>query len=325
MKKPTLICHPGFAKCATTSLQALFYRNDHVVARDCGVVWIGEGFVSFGRMPPVFEIGDDPNRAIRRVESMHLDANLRYFLSAESLQTRPNVMSALAERFRIERCVFTIRFPFFLELSEYCFRGWLKESIEAALLTGLKARIKMMERILEMSDQVSGVDSLLCPIDFANLEARFCSLAFGCTPDSIEKVKAAIGTSRNESTHPCFAVALHAAVQDAGLQNLPLKARRNLMRAAQSIRVPEELDAYLPESVLALLDDRSIFNRHIRDYKTLLSGRSVPTEQVDLLEENVRRRLDKMRARVPPPASVSATLRQLASGLIERSNLNGTL
>ena len=70
--RPRLLLHPGFPKCATTTVQHQLMQQDFRLVRDMGWTWLGQGLRPFDGLPPVLDIG-------YRAEQIAADLSARAF------------------------------------------------------------------------------------------------------------------------------------------------------------------------------------------------------------------------------------------------------
>lgn len=313
--KPHLIVHPGFAKCATTSLQKIFQADDFQILSDHGAIWLGRGFIPHNHTPPVYEMSENPGGSIETIHSLDLDNQAKYFLSAENLVNHPLILKALCDRFNLARMVFTIRHPFFMTISEYCFRGWTHISMENALHAGIRSGNKQVVRKLNQIESLTPANILLCAIENRRLLSAFCEKTFGYTSPATIARGAAL-SAQNKSIHPCFADALQEKMKISRIGNPSGDERRRMVRVAQNhVQVPD-IDEYLPLSLLDLINDEGLMNDLTGGYLALLQRYGAGNDELVEAESLTQNRLDDMRRKRPVPDDLLDAIRKTAAKLI---------
>jgi hypothetical protein len=312
--KPALIVHPGFNKCATTSIQTLFMREDHVMARRAGVVWLGTEFAPFNGMPPVMEIGYRPDEAVAHIGALALDPGQRHFLSAESLLGADKVWAALKDRFEIARIIMTIRLPLLQALSHFCFSSWMTMSLERAIThpsSGFGARNSFANQALLKLKRSYCPEVLLCPIEPDHLEERFCTQAFGVVPEGLAHHSKAVGV-RNTSISPLFATALSEMLPKFADYTLQPSHRAGLARAVQLAKEPEEFAHHLPPALKDYLQDKDEMGQQTKGYDTLLAQYGVDAATRARCVEVTGRRLSALAAKKAAPGAMIQAARLFA-------------
>lgn len=318
-RKPKLILHPGFAKCATTSLQWQFCQSAHALPRALGVIWIGKAFVPFNGVPPVMEIGYEPSKAIESLRNQALDPEATYFLSAESLPHAKSVLELLRDLFEVVRVVVTIRFPLFIEISEYTFRGWITSPIESLVEPAggsIARKNNSCRRMIEEFETFFDQKVRLCPLELPDLERRFLRDAFEIVP---EKALAALSDTepRNASASIALAAELHAALGE-DREMLSPERRRALIRLLQQEPGPSSIGSILPDILRTHLSDQGEMDKRISAYDRILQD-SLSEDQIREVNASIRARIDGMLANPPVDAATQAALHAHVRALVAKA------
>ena len=85
---PDIIIHPGYPKCATSSLQSAFLSNNYAFSRELNIKYIGKNFTPFNGYPPITEIVYSLDKCLKDLEKQQFSQGC-YFLSSEALFSRP--------------------------------------------------------------------------------------------------------------------------------------------------------------------------------------------------------------------------------------------
>ena len=300
--KPDLILHPGFPKCATTSLQQLFIMEGHALGKSMGVGFIGADFRPDNGYPPVSKLMYRHDEAVADVLGNDYPPG-RYFLSNEALSGKPAFLEVLASRFRLDRAVFTLRFPVLQALSGFRYSGWLEEDF-AGFLAKQGGRLfevegKYAQPVKRYDD--ARVPVRLVPIEGTALEARFFRAAFDAVPALLAKPPFDAPPRSNESVPFAFADALARGLA-AGVVSRPQGPQRHAMViAAQNHVLPEELAQLAPPQMAAI--DRDAVMRSLAAYRAFLAARDTP--DLDAICAAAEAGFDKL-ARLPAPTPAQA-------------------
>ncbi len=307
---PSIIIHPGFAKCATTSIQSAFQADDYKLCKKYGVVWLGRGFQAFNGEPPVFDIAQDPKRMADELCRMSFECRGTFFVSAENIVNHPTFYSSLCQRFRVLRTVFTIRHPFFLLLSEYCFRGWINESIEDAVVSRVGRWPQFAQRKLDAFAHISNAPIFLCALEYGDLLGLFTSKAFGLASG---KSESQLARTDNRGINPCLAVALHKQLMAGQISLRNLADRRELISRAKRMQISERYQLYLPNVLVDLVGDKVMINSLSNSYFDILRRHSCGEEEIALIRDDLERRLELMRSKGPLEGRMLAELTEQVS------------
>lgn len=317
--RPELIVHPGFAKCATTSIQQAFQAQDYFLCRLMSVDWMGAAFRPFNRGAPVFDVAKGPDHVRTLLAGANIDAGRGYFLSAENLVNQSRVLDALAERFRLVRAVLTIRVPILLSLSEFYFRDWLTTEIDDAIVRGFQRLPKQLGNKLRsfrtmFSDRVE-----LCPVEQEDLLDDFCRTAFGIRVSQEKSRQVAMG-AQNRSAHPCFLMAVQAQYRQMGSPALDGMERRHLIQSVQRYELNIDCAPYLPVVVLEAMNDESLISEHVEDYIHLLAknSKSFGPSRSEQVRRLVLSRISDMRIKSPIPDFIDERLQGEAAELLRK-------
>jgi hypothetical protein len=101
----SIVLHPGFAKCATSSIQRHFVIRDHELPRSMGITTLGRNLKPDNGYPDVGKLMYAPADCLADLAANDYPPG-RYFLSNEALGGAAPLIRALADRFTIERAVF---------------------------------------------------------------------------------------------------------------------------------------------------------------------------------------------------------------------------
>lgn len=192
MNKPHLILHPGFAKCATSSIQRLVVAKNFTLMTEINHSALGRGFRPNDGYPDVAELMYHEDNIFNQIMSNNYPTG-RYFCSNEAIAGSKRAVEALAQRFFIRACVFSIRFPLIQSISNFRYSGWLEGTPEEYLLTSPncanKTVTRMAAKVRSFRDTVSE-QTKLCPIEpkSKQFEMRFFETCFGAIPSSLEKI-----------------------------------------------------------------------------------------------------------------------------------------
>ncbi|MEO1975844.1 MAG: hypothetical protein ABGX15_06830 [Paracoccaceae bacterium] len=241
--KPDLILHPGFPKCATSSIQLLFVKERHAVARALGVRFIGADFKPDNGFPSVSKLMYDYDACIADVAATDYP-DRRYFMSNEALNMQPQFIAVLKERFNVVRSVCTIRFPTTQAISSFRYSGWLTCDFAEFVKTRQKwlfhnvANKYSTRRFRELTEaprlvSVEGPDDM-------RLEERFCQAAFDEVPAILSEAPFNKMSRANEAPPLAFADALARAMRGRAT-SIPGPDRNRVVSAAKSHPLPDEL------------------------------------------------------------------------------------
>ncbi|MEP3630287.1 MAG: hypothetical protein ABJN04_09810 [Hyphomicrobiales bacterium] len=286
--KPELILHPGFPKCATSTIQRLFVVDNHALGRLLYVSFIGRDFKPDNGYPEVSMLMYDVEKAHDFISTVSYPAG-KYFLSNEAVFSHPETISLLAERFQIRKCIFTIRFPPFQALSSFRFSGWVNNSLEDFLLNKNVGPQGAFERLLRKVDIVRPFingDVSLCPIERLDipLEERFLKQVFGMVPEILSGHSFSEKVVVNESISEAFANVLGSELRTQSVA-VPPKSRQRLIKIAQQYSLPEDLKKLrMPETAEKFCQTyRPMASRYI----SLLRESSLPEDQLEAIESRV--------------------------------------
>ena len=153
-----IILHPGFPKCATSSLQRLFTIRNHELSKSIGITTLGRGFLPDNGYPEVSKLMYDKKWCFAELEKIEYQEG-RYFLSNEALAGAPDFVTAIKRIFEVDNTIFTTRLPSLQALSNYCFSGWLTNDYPELLISGnigvfsaasrMRGKLKLFRSICE--------------------------------------------------------------------------------------------------------------------------------------------------------------------------------
>lgn len=249
-RKPKLVLHPGFPKCATSSIQRMFVIKDHALANEMGVKFIGRNFLPNNGYPEVIRLMDEPEKCKLEVNNYsYPDGD--YFLSNEAVSGKPEFLQELQSKFDICKSVFTIRMPTIQAISEYRYSGWIKQPLARCIDDQSN---NSSDKIINLETQISYIRSkdiptILTPIEgnIGTLIDRFCEDAFERKPGCwVDKNTMDI----NKSIDLAFASALHTEISKMSLKEIPPSLRRSLVHTAQQWKVEDSLSGLASEEIL---------------------------------------------------------------------------
>lgn len=291
--------------------------DGHALVRQFGLTWIGKNFVPWNTAPPVMEIGYEPETSIERINAMKLEPEATYVLSAESLEGAHTVLAALHDRFLIDLCVMTFRFPAFLSISDYCFRGWISHSLDdyiASTPGNIMSKSKRCAAVIANVRRKLNTKALLCPVEADDVERRFFLRAFGRAPANLDDL-AARNRVRNKSVSPSMAVLLHQELKAEG-GTISVERRRAFARAASDLAQVDQLEPYLPAQLIGLFSDRAWIEEEITAYRKMLEGGGCETSVIDDSVRAVRNRIDTLSRKSAPPSEIVETTRERAREIL---------
>lgn len=242
--KPRLVLHPGFPKCATSTLQRFFVLNGCALKASLDVSVLGQNFLPDNGYPEVSKLMYYPEEFIRGVQSSDINS-ARAFYSNEALSLgREDVLGTIAERFEVARTVFTVRLPTLQSISSYCYSGWFRSmwsefvsNPQANPVATLNRFRRKIAPFREISTSLS-----VCPTEEigTSLEHRFLHECFGQVPETLALATQSGQGRANQSIPLAFAAALGEERQDLDFE-IPGPHLNRLVKAAQSHALPEDL------------------------------------------------------------------------------------
>jgi hypothetical protein len=321
MSKPKLAMHPGFAKCATTSLQSQCQRDDFFLCRSHGIEWLGRGFKPFNGAPPVYDVVAGASAVQQMLKESCFDSSRLYFVSAENLINHLDVVEVLQQQFLLDVAVCTVRMPLFISLSEFYFRGWLKGSIKDTIELGLSGLQLRLERKLDMLQHRFTRSVGLCPIEQKDFIADFFERCHECSLVGIERNSKHSGHRKNSSAQPCFILALNHEYLRLGARDLDPLDRRRLIRIVQEYSIETEIGDFLPEEVLIALENRALISSQVDSYLKWLSRFGCHGHKLDEVREHIEKRISLDLSKQRCPVSVQNALEEEARELLLKAGL----
>jgi hypothetical protein len=313
--RPSIIVHPGFAKCATTTLQRKFQEKDYSLSKECGVVWLGREFKPFNGAPPVYDVVKGQDFVRQKLLNTSFDSNAEFFVSAENLVNHEDVLEAIAEVFHLRKVVFTVRLPLFIALSEYYFRAWLRSTVECAIEDGMFLLQKRLARKIDRFKSQLKVDVWMCPIEQKDYIGDFCVKSFGRSLEISGNGSSAKEIS-NKSADPCFVMAMQEEFKRVGRPELSQTKRRNLIRAVQAHETKCDTGKFLPIQVLQVLDNTPAIHGHITEYLGWLDSVGCSSSKINEVEVNLLEKVSSMLDKGPIPSDVQKKLAAEARALL---------
>ena len=301
---PRLVLHPGFPKCATSSIQQGFVAKNHALARQIGVKFLGRSFLPNNGYPEVIRLMDAPGACAEEVKAASYNPKERYFMSNEALGGNRQFLDVLQSRFDIEKAIFTIRLPALQAISNYRYSGWISSSFATAATrrkSGLSQAQKRMEAKFRSYKEM-GIPILLCPLENpGGILTQFCQTAFGALID-LNNVQ----TERrvNQSIGLAFAHALYQELEKQAGAFVPTELKRRLVKAAQTHKLEQGLNS------LICSEDRQIFSEIQEDacleYASLLATHGLPMAEVNMATAVAAENLTRLiRSPVATPEEMS--------------------
>jgi hypothetical protein len=279
--KPSLIIHPGFSKCATTSLQRLFMLEHHALATELGVKFLGREFLPNNGYPEVSKLMYQYESCVNDVQRADY-AFGKYFISNEALAGTPQFLEVLTDKFTIDKVVFTTRFTPLQAISNFRYSGWLYRSFEQFLIdqhAGIFQSVKRFERKIEKFSDL-GLTVNLCPIEATGIDLydRFCMACFGTVPDILHKEPFSIKHRSNESIDFAFSDALNKELSTMNNKTFSSTLKQSLVKGAQRYILPDHIKGFAPDSLESLkLTD---FDFDLEQYQKLMEKYDVTGETV---------------------------------------------
>ncbi len=286
---PELIIHPGFPKCASSTLQWAFVVDEHALSRQMGASFIGKEFLPMNGYPPVAELMYERDKCLEQIKSQKYTSG-KYFLSSEALINDVQFVKNLSAKFQITKVVFVVRFPPEQALSAYRFSGWLTND-PSDLVSD--TRISILNALNRHANCVRRYSTLyntsLCPLEAPELLSRFCEACFGQSPLSADGSSYSKNVTSNKSTSLGFAMALRNEIVARKLKFTNYE-RRRIVRIVKKWKLSEELKNLNPNSSFVHQLSKGI--DFIDSYKSLLLDYKVDPETVSLVIENARSRFE---------------------------------
>lgn len=317
MMKPFLTLHPGFPKCATSSLQRAFVLNDHRLATQLDVQFLGRDFLPNNGYPEVIKLMDNPAVCAAQVRATDY-APGHYFLSNEAVNTKEDFLAALREKFTIKQVVFTIRLPVLQAVSQYRFSGWTKTSFVAASEARDTNFLNAQTRLARKIDWYSAYDVpiVLCPLEGRadDILVRFCQAGFGRVPDAAAKIP---DRRVNSSIGLAFAEALFHELSAKDIIPVDTAMRRALVRAAKKYDLDPALQTYATEDLAMFLENNGA--TLCSDYRALLEKHGVPEDIADAAVEVGADSIHKLCELPVASMDVEHTLREHARAVIKQA------
>lgn len=320
--RPRLLLHPGFPKCATTTVQHQLMQQDFRLVRDMGWTWLGQGLRPFDGLPPVLDIGYRAEQIAADLSARAFRPDRTYLLTAESILTARWLWPLLRERFEVLRVLCTVRMPLLQALSDYCYSGWLRRTPEqwagnsgGALLLRLS---RMKDQLRDMTAALQAGPASLCPIEPAGLMRRVLTGLAG--PDA--RVPDLPTVRRNVGISPLLAAHLSRAVEGIEALLARPEQRRILLHAAQRAANHRGVTATMPAAFAHILRDAPRMVREVGEYREWLLGAGVPHR---LVRETVVLCADRIAALAAMPlpdaqteAIAAALVRRIIDGVRDR-------
>lgn len=321
--KPELTLHPGFPKCATSSVQHLITADRHALLNDLGYAVLGQRFRPNNGYPEVSAVMYEVERCELDVRSnAYLDE--KYFLSNEAIQGRPDFVEILSERFDLNRCVFTIRLPWAQALSSFRYSGWLGHTAVGYMTSpsrGSAGALCRMRKKMEAFRLPFG-SVAVCPVegDHEPFEARFLRTCFPSLPEDFRKI--GYGKRINESIGLAFAQALAVEVKESNICNPSGADRARFVEAAKRCALPEELKMLsIPGTSV---EDLGFHDSDIQDYFNVLNEYGCSVKEARSAADEARKLMERIRN---APVATQQEMRALggyARTVVESVSLRST-
>lgn len=257
--------------------------DDYAVLDELGYQGLGKAFLPRNGYPDVTGVMYNEDLCISQIsENEYPDG--RYFVSNEALSSKTAVVRALSERFEIESCVFTVRFPWTHTFSNYRYSGWLSHDLASFLknpnLGAFKCLSRMRQKVLSVSNCLERKVSAV-PIEARteSLEENFFSTCFGRVPESLRNICNRKENLRvNKSIGMAFSCVL-ADKMSRFFDRQPTGAERAIVvKSAQAFKLPEELEKVITSDFLRIrgqIDDETF-----ADYSRFLTECSVAPSKI---------------------------------------------
>lgn len=268
--KPNLILHPGFPKCATSTIQSLFVKERHAIAKSLGLSFIGEDFKPNNGYPSVSKLMYDYDSCVADiVENDYPSAN--YFMSNEALKMHPEFISVLKSRFHIIRTICTVRFPVTQSISHFRYSGWLTDTF--ANFVKPKSNYSIYSIGAKYSSKYLGdlaKSTYFVPVEGRQsnrFEERFCLTAFEQVPHLLNEPPFNNLPRINVAPPLGFAEMLAHEIKRRGIKILG-SDRQRVVLAAKNHSLPEEL-RNLGGAQMALLSPEKVADC-LKEYQDFL-------------------------------------------------------
>ena len=313
---PELIVHPGFPKCASSTLQWAFVVDEHALSKQMGASFIGKEFLPMNGYPPVAELMYEREKCLEQIESQEY-ASGKYFLSSEALCNDVQFVKDLSAKFQITKVVFVVRFPPEQALSNFRFSGWLTHDpsdlvsdTQISILNALNRHANCIKRYSPL------YNTSLCPMEAPKLLSRFCEACFGQSPLPADGSSYGKNMTSNKSTGLGFAVALRNEIVARKLRFTKYE-RRRIVRIVKKWKLPNELKDLNPDSSFVYQLSKGV--DLIDDYKSLLLDYEVDPGTVLLAIENARSRFEDQISKPIASASQMVELSLNAKALFDEA------
>jgi hypothetical protein len=277
--KPELFLHPGFPKCATSTIQRAFVVNGHGLANYFQVGFLGRQFQPNAGYPPVVQLMDNPQSCIEAVRDYKYKLG-SYFLSNEALPSSVDFVKELERIFIIRRTAFTVRLPVLQAISQFRYSGWTQHSFSKSLASGYGSIFSTKNRLIPRLKYFENISAefCLCPIEVTdgNVVERFCGLLFDRSVADIGRCDIIDSSISNKSVSLAFAQALFHAVSSAGIGKISVREKRNLVVAAKKVKLPAELSALSVTDLKKI--DLDIWADQVKSYCDLMIEFNTPED-----------------------------------------------
>lgn len=250
MTDKRIILHPGFAKCATSSIQRIFALKDHQLGRSMDVITLGRELKANNGYPDVTKLMYARDEVINDFLS-NVYADGRYFLSNEALAGDLKFVQLIGEVFTIERIVFTTRLPALQAISNYCFSGWTMNPCDILTSSKIVGAFSAEDRKLAKLEHFSTIDGSLKLVPVEGIKesfySRFCETCFDVAPHMLGESLYAADKIANASISLAFADAMYHAMATREPSNLTPEQKRFVVKRAQFNYKQHGLSKKLPK------------------------------------------------------------------------------
>lgn len=243
-EKPSLVLHPGFPKSGSSSIQHIAVSDDFRAMAELGYKALGRGFRPNDGYPDVSRLMYDREACIQDISENSYSGS-KYFLSNEAVGSEREIYEALIRRFRITRCVFSVREFIASILSNYKYSGWLSSDPMQYILNsnmGLKNVIE--RRRTKINEACAYADDLrLCAIEGSqsSFTSRFFTVCFDRIPSIVLNTRCTTPAVLNRSVGLAFSKALYLEMKELGLHDPPTVMRAEFVKAARYYSLPPDL------------------------------------------------------------------------------------
>lgn len=316
--KPRLVLHPGFPKCATSTVQRLVALNDSRLLTEIGIQSLGQGFRPNNGYPEVSKVMYNPDACIDEIRQNSYPDGL-YFLSNEALSGAPQFYEVLAERFELTRAVTSVREPILQCMSNFKYSGWLSTNVVHYLQQRRWGFAESLKRYCSKLDTVQDYapDVRICALEETGVDfvSRFFKAAFDKVPPSLALPPFNRPVVANRSIGLAFAEALHQEMAEQGLLNPPGPDRAKFVKAAQSYDLPIELQGLSVDTSTAI--NPVVVDTAVAAYRDFITDRGGTVAQAENVASACRTNFDKFLSTPKASAAHMQELRHHACKVLE--------